>query len=131
MDLERVKIDHSNDTTDTEYLKWILDQGCFLGLDRYPGHLVSPHMRTVTMKSLIDDGYADRLCPAHDCICLHILNERPDGTLPDEHDLALRNPDKYLYMHRHVIPDLKSMGVGDDTIDTLFIDNPQRFFTGT
>jgi len=64
VDLERVKIDHSNDTTDTEYLKWILDQGCFLGLDRYPGHLVSPHMRTVTMKSLIDDGYADRLCPA-------------------------------------------------------------------
>lgn len=45
VDLTRVKIDHSNDTTDIEYLKWILDQGCFLGLDRYPGRLVSPHMR--------------------------------------------------------------------------------------
>ena len=131
VDLERVKIDHSNDTTDTEYLKWILDQGCFLGLDRYPGHLVSPHMRTVTMKQLIDDGYGDRLCPAHDCICLHILNERADGTLPEEHALALRNPDNYLYMHRHVIPDLKAMGVGDDTIDTLFVGNPKSFFTGT
>jgi phosphotriesterase-related protein len=130
VDLERVKIDHSNDTTDTEYLKWILDQGCFLGLDRYPGHLVSPHMRTVTMKRLIDDGYGDRLCPAHDCICLHILNERADGTLPEEHALALRNPDNYLYMHRHVIPDLKAMGVGDDTIDTLFVGNPKSFFTG-
>ena len=130
VDLERVKIDHSNDTTDTEYLKWILDQGCFLGLDRYPGRLVSPHMRTVTMKKLIDDGYGDRLCPAHDCICLHILNERADGTLPDEHALALGNPDGYLYMHRHVIPDLQSMGVGDDVIDTLFVHNPQRFFTG-
>ena len=31
VDLSRVKIDHSNDTTDTEYLQWILDQGCFLG----------------------------------------------------------------------------------------------------
>ena len=130
VDLERVKIDHSNDTTDTEYLKWILDQGCFLGLDRYPGHLVSPQMRTVTMKKLIDDGYADRLCPAHDCICLHILNERADGTLPEEHALALRNPDGYLYMHRHVIPHLKSLGVGDDVIDTLFVHNPQRFFAG-
>ena len=128
VDLERVKIDHSNDTTDTEYLKWILDQGCFLGLDRYPGYLVSPHMRTVTMKSLIDDGYADRLCPAHDCICLHILNERADGTMPEEHALALRNPDGYLYMHRHVIPELKTMGVGDDVIETLFVRNPQRFF---
>ena len=130
VDLERVKIDHSNDTTDTEYLKWILDQGCFLGLDRYPGHLVSPHMRTVTMKALIDAGYADRLCPAHDCICLHILNERADGTLPEEHALALRNPDGFLYMHRHVIPELRSMGVGEDTIDTLFVANPKRFFTG-
>ena len=130
VDLERVKIDHSNDTTDTEYLKWILDQGCFLGLDRYPGHLVSPHMRTVTMKALIDDGYAERLCPAHDCICLHILNERADGSLPEEHALALRNPDGFLYMHRHVIPDLRDLGVGDDTIDTLFVDNPKRFFAG-
>ena len=130
VDLERVKIDHSNDTTDTEYLKWILDQGCYLGLDRYPGHLVSPHMRTRTMKALMDDGYGERLCPAHDCICLHILNERADGTLPEEHALALRNPDGYLYMHRHVIPDLQSMGVGDDVIDTLFVHNPQRFFAG-
>ncbi len=130
VDLERVKIDHSNDTADTEYLKWILDQGCFLGLDRYPGRLVSPHMRTMVMKSLIDDGYGERLCPAHDCICLHILNERADGTLPDEHDLALGNPDGYLYIHRHVIPDLQAMGVGDDAIETLFVDNPKRFFTG-
>jgi len=44
--------------------------------------------------------------------------------------LALRNPDKYLYIHCHVIPDLKEMGVSDRTIDTLLIDNPQRFFTG-
>ena len=130
VDLRRVKIDHSNDTTDTEYLKWILDQGCFLGLDRYPGRLVSPAMRTATMKALIDDGYGERLCPAHDCICLHVLNERADGSLPEEHALALGNPDGYLYMHRHVIPELKEMGAGDDVIETLFVDNPQRFFTG-
>ena len=36
-----------NDTTDTEYLKWILDPGCYLGLDRYPGRNVSPHIRTL------------------------------------------------------------------------------------
>ena len=131
VDLTRVKIDHSNDTTDTEYLKWILDQGCYLGLDRYPGHFVSPHMRTVTLKALIDMGYGDRLCPAHDCICLHIHNEGPDGKIPDEHAFTLANPDQFLYMHRHVIPDLKDMGVADNTIDTLFVDNPQRFFAGT
>ncbi len=36
VDLRRVKLDHSNDTTDIEYLMWLLEQGCYLGLDRYP-----------------------------------------------------------------------------------------------
>ena len=130
VDLTRVKIDHSNDTTDTEYLKWILDQGCFLGLDRYPGRLVSPHMRTTTMKSLIDDGYGDRLCPAHDCICLHIHKEMPDGTIPLEHEFTRSNVDQYLYIHRHVIPDLEEMGVSSEKINDLFVNNPRRFFEG-
>ena len=131
VDLSRVKIDHSNDTTDTEYLKWILDQGCFLGLDRYPGRLVSPHMRTATMKSLMDDGYGDRLCPAHDCICLHIHKELPDGSIPMEHEFTRSNVDQYLYIHRHVIPDLEEMGVSREKIDDLFVNNPRRFFEGS
>jgi len=130
VDLTRVKIDHSNDTTDTEYLKWVLDQGCYLGMDRYPGRLVSAHMRTVTLKALIDDGYGERLCPSHDCICLSVLNQREDGSMPLEHDMALRNPHRYLYMKHEVIPELQGMGVSDATIDALFIDNPRRFLSG-
>ena len=68
VDLTQVKIDHSNDSTDTEYLEWILDQGCYLGWDRYPGRLVSPHMRTVTLKRLMDLGHTERICVSHDCI---------------------------------------------------------------
>lgn len=130
VDLTRVKIDHSNDTTDVEYLKWILDQGCYIGLDRYPGRLVSPHMRTMTMKKLIDEGYADRLCPSHDCICLAVINENADGSTPDTHDFARHNPDGYLYMQKKVIPELMGLGVGEETIKTLFVDNPKRFFSG-
>ena len=130
VDLTRVKIDHSNDTTDIEYLTWLLDQGCYLGLDRYPGRLVSPQMRTRTMKSLIDAGYGDRLCPSHDCLCLHIHKEQPDGTIPENHEHTERNPDQYLYIHRHIIPDLREMGANDETIKRLFVDNPRRFFGG-
>lgn len=130
VDLTRVKIDHSNDTTDTEYLKWILDQGCYLGLDRYPGRLVSPTMRTLTLKRLIDDGHADRLCPSHDCMCLTVHNERPDGSIPEEHDHFERNPDQYLYMHRRVIPMLRELGTSEADIRRLFVDNPRRFLAG-
>jgi phosphotriesterase-related protein len=130
VDLTRVKIDHSNDTTDLEYLQWILDQGCFLGLDRYPGRLVSPTMRTSVMKQLIDLGYADRLCPSHDCICLHLHKEQPDGTILDEHEFMLRNPDQYLYIHHHVLPRLRDMGVEESAIETMFVANPRRFLAG-
>ena len=130
VDLTRVKIDHSNDTTDIEYLEWILDQGCYLGLDRYPGRMVSPKMRTLTLKKLIDAGHGDRLCPSHDCICVSVHNERPDGTIPDEHDFFRINPDQYLYMHRHVIPMLRELGTGEADIRRLFVDNPRRFLAG-
>lgn len=130
VDLTRVKIDHSNDTTDTEYLEWILDQGCYLGLDRYPGRNVSPHMRTVTLKRLMDLGHAERLCPSHDCICLHVHKENPDGSIPDEHEFQRMNPEQYLYIHRFVIPELQELGATDADIRTLFVDNPRRFLTG-
>ena len=131
VDLSRVKIDHSNDTTDTEYLEWILAQGCYLGLDRYPGRYVSPAMRTATLKKLMDMGYGERLCPSHDCICLHIHNENPDGSIPEEHAFQRSNPDQFLYMHHHVIPELQRLGATEQDIDMLFIDNPRRLFEGT
>lgn len=130
VDLTRVKIDHSNDTTDIEYLQWILDQGCFLGLDRYPGRLVSPYMRTVTLKKLMDMGYRDRLCPAHDCVCLHVHKEQPDGSISDEHEFYKRNPAQFLYIHTEVIPDLLEMGATQEDINALFVDNPRRFLLG-
>ena len=130
VDLTRVKIDHSNDTTDIEYLKWILDQGCYLGLDRYPGRLVSPHMRTVTLRTLIDEGFGDKLCPSHDCICLAVMKENADGSMPDKHEFARGNHHAYLYINREVIPDLKEMGVTDSAIEDLFVNNPRRFFAG-
>lgn len=131
VDLGRVKIDHCNDTTDTEYLQWILDQGCYLGLDRYPGRNVSPHMRTVTLKRLLDLGHGERLCPAHDCICLHIHKENPDGSVPEEHEFQRSNPEQYLYIKRFVIPDLLEMGASEAEVNMLFVDNPRRFLTGS
>ncbi len=87
-------------------------------------------MRTVTLKRLMDDGYGDKLCPAHDCICLHIHKEQPDGSIPEEHEFTRQNPEQYLYINRFVIPDLLEMGATPQDIDTLFVDNPRRFLTG-
>lgn len=130
VDLTKVKIDHCNDTTDIEYLEWILDQGCYIGWDRYPGRLVSPQMRTQTLKHLMDRGHTERICVSHDCICLHIHKEDADGNLPEQHEFQRHNPDQFLFIHRQVIPQLKAMGASEQDVETLFVKNPRRYLTG-
>lgn len=126
-DLTRVKIDHSNDTTDVEYLIWILEQGCYLGLDRYPGRNASPLARTKTMKALIDAGYTDRLLPSHDCCLAPAIAEDIPGFMED---MEAYNPHKYLYMKKVVFPQLREMGIPKATLDRLCVVGPRNFFEG-
>ncbi len=131
VDLRRVKVDHSNDTTDLEYLTWILEQGCYLGMDRYPGRVTSSQARTRTMKALIDAGWAHRLLPSHD----HALVWLKQGALPQDSPMspeerARRNPHGYLYMKKVVFPQLKEMGVSEAQLNRLCVNGPKNFFEG-
>ena len=38
------------------------------------------------------------------------------------------NPDGYLWLSRHFIPKLMEMGVKQDTIDRMMVENPRRHF---
>ncbi len=127
VDLRRVKMDHSNDTTDVEYLIWILEQGCYIGLDRYPGYNTSPLARTKTMKALIDAGYGNRLLLSHDWSPVWVMAETP----PMSHEeREKRNPYGYLYIKKVVFPQLREMGVREETLNKLCINNPRHFFEG-
>ena len=141
VDLRRVKIDHANDTIDLEFLIWCCEQGCYLGWDRYPGRCVTPPMRTRTMKALIDAGYGDRILPSHDKILAWT-----EGTWLDEHinaawdhltkpyyidgNTEVRNPYGMLYIKKVAFPQLREMGVSEEQINQLCVDNPRRFFEG-
>ncbi len=125
--MNRVKFDHSNDTTDIEYLTWILEQGCYLGLDRYPGRNTSPFARTKTLKALIDAGYKDRLCVSHDSTIVRIQAANPE--IPD--GVRLRaNPHGFLYIKNVVFPMLREMGLSEKAINDLFVVGPRNFFEG-
>ncbi len=127
VDPRRVKMDHSNDTTDVEYLTGLLEQGCCLGLDRYPGRNVSPLARTKTMKALIDAGYAGRLLPSHDWSLVSVTAE----TSPQmQAEREKRNPYGYLYMKKVVLPQLREMGVSEVVLNGLCVDGPRNFFEG-
>ena len=125
IDLRRVKMDHSNDTTDVEYLTWLLEQGCYLGLDRYPGSNVSSEDRTKTMKALIDAGYAHRLLPSHDHSLAWVMAEALPIS-PERREAGTG----YLYMKSVVFPQLREMGVPEATLNSLCVDGPRNFFEG-
>jgi len=127
VNLHRVKIDHSNDTTDVEYLSWLCEQGCFLGLDRYPGRGVTTLGRTKTLKALIDAGYADRLCPSHDRLALYVEGAND----PVTRELRYKyNPFGFLYIKKVVFNQLREMGVKEPIVNDLCVKGPRYFFEG-
>lgn len=126
VDLSRVYIGHSNDTTDVQYLAGLLKRGVWIGLDRFPGgrYEGTPQWekRVETTKSLIDAGFADKIMLSHDWSV-------PVGRSNQE-ERERYNPDGYLFITRRVLPGLREMGVPDETIRRIMVDNPRRFFEG-
>jgi phosphotriesterase-related protein len=129
VDLRRVKVDHCNDTTDIGYLTWLLEQGCYLGMDRYPGWSLTPLTRTQTIKKLIDAGHVDRLLPSHDWILAHVMGMSPAAIKAREEEERL-NPHDFLYLKKVVFPQLREMGVPESILSRLCITGPRNFFEG-
>ena len=125
VDLRKVAVDHVNDTRDVDYLFWLLEQGCYLGMDRYPGLNLSARARTETIKWLIDAGWTDRLLPSHDFGLVNPVTFFP----PDvQESIEKGNPYGYLYMKKVVFAQLREMGVPDKVINTLCVNGPRQFF---
>lgn len=128
IDLARVKMDHSNDTDDIGYLNWLLEQGCYLGMDRYPGKEgLTSDDRTKTLKTLIDAGYADRLLLSHDIAIVDTSIESPLGKKPYTEE-GRTNPYGFLYIKKVVFPQLQESGVPESVLKRLCTENPRKFF---
>ena len=125
--MNRIKVDHNLSNTDVEYQTWLLDLGCYLSMDSFPGMGTSPRARAKTMKALMDAGYADRLCPSHDLVQARIMVTNPE--ISAEERLGL-NPHGYLYIQKVVYPMLREMGANDEELKNLCIKGPRNFFEG-
>jgi len=124
VNMSRVCVGHSADTTDVEYLVRLLERGVFLSMDRYPGREGRPgwRQRNDTVKALIDRGYADRLMMGHDYA--------PAPILAGQEPPASDEPTGYLFLTRTGIPGLRELGVTEDIIRTMTVDVPRRFLSG-
>jgi len=120
VDLSRVVIGHSGDTTDLDYLEELLRAGSTLGMDRFGVDVLCPtEQRIDTVARLCERGWAGQLVLSHDTNC-HI-DWFPPGLLsaatPNWH---------FLHISHDVLPALRERGVSEAQIDQMLLEAPRR-----
>jgi phosphotriesterase-related protein len=122
VDLTRVIIGHSGDTTDIGYLEELIAAGSYIGMDRFGIDVLLPfEERVATVARLCERGHADKMVLSHDAACFN--DWLPEAALP------VVTPNwNFLHIHNDVIPALKQRGVTDEQIRTMLIDNPRKIF---
>jgi len=122
VDLSRVVIGHSGDTTDVGYLEELIATGSYLGMDRFGlDNMLSFSDRVDTVARMCDRGHADKMVLSHDAACF--IDWLPEAALP----VALPNW-HFLHIHNDVLPALRARGVTDEQITAMLVDNPRRIF---
>jgi phosphotriesterase-related protein len=121
VDLTRVVIGHSGDTTDLDYLEELIGNGSYIGMDRFGVDVFLPFEdRVNTVARMCERGHANKMVLSHDAACF--MDWVPEQLLP-----ALPNW-HYLHIHNDVIPALKERGVTDEQLTTMLVDNPRDIF---
>jgi phosphotriesterase-related protein len=122
VDLTRVVIGHSGDTTDIAYLEELIAEGSYLGMDRFGvDAILGFEDRVNTVATMCERGHADRMVLSHDASCY--FDALPEATLP----VALPNW-HYLHIHDDVLPALRRRGVTEEQLTTMLVDNPRTIF---
>lgn len=123
VDLTRVVIGHSGDTTDLDYLEELLAAGSYLGMDRFGLDNILPFDdRVDTVARMCERGHADKMVLAHDASCY--IDWLPEAALP----FVLPNW-HYLHIHNDVLPALRQRGVTEEQITTMLVNNPRAIFS--
>ena len=126
MQMDRVCIGHTADSTSLEYIEWLLNQGVYISMDRYreaPGR-VSWQNRNALVKALVERGWASKMMLGHDGHASFPFrkDQEPEG--------GFKPDDSLLFVSRTAIPALIADGVSQDSIDLMMRESPRRFLTG-
>jgi phosphotriesterase-related protein len=121
VDLAKVIIGHSGDTSDLTYLTSLADAGSYLGMDRFGLDPFLPFAERVnTVVELVRRGYADRVVISQDASCFI------DFFDPAAKRALVPNWN-YHHISDDVLPALRTAGVTDEEIDTILVKNPRRY----
>ncbi|HVU02638.1 MAG TPA: hypothetical protein VHE30_12840 [Polyangiaceae bacterium] len=130
----RVLVGHSDGRDDFAYHRSIADRGAYLGLDRFGiESLNSDENRIHSVVNLVQAGYARSLCLSHDSICAWLGRPVFGGriVLTAEMIAAAMPNWEPTHLFKRILPELKKRGVTDADLQTMFVENPKRWFSGT
>jgi phosphotriesterase-related protein len=122
VDLSRVIIGHSGDSTDIGYLTRLIERGSYIGMDRFGIDVILPTAeRVATIARLCEMGHAERMVLSHDA------NSYMDWY---PRDALEQNVPNWHYNHivDDVIPALRQAGVTEEQIHQMTVENPRRIF---
>ncbi len=120
VDLARVVIGHSGDSTDLDYLGELLSAGSTLGMDRFGVDAYCPtEQRVETVARLCEGGWTQAMVLSHDAGC-HM-------DWFDDDFLRQAQPNwNFLHISTEVLPLMRARGVSEEQIHTMLVDNPRR-----
>jgi phosphotriesterase-related protein len=122
VDLTKVVIGHSGDSEDLDYLCALADAGSLLGMDRFGLDVLLPNeQRVATVAELCKRGYAEKMVLSHDASCFI------DWFDEDAKAAAVPNWN-FTHISDNVIPALRELGVTEEQLTTMLVDNPRRYF---
>jgi phosphotriesterase-related protein len=130
----RILVGHSDGRDDHAYHRALADRGAYVGFDRFGIETFLPDEKRVDgVVRMVEAGYARSICMSHDCTAASWLG-RPvfaGRVVVTPIQLAALLPNwEATHLFKRILPKLRERGVSEADLDTIFIDNPRRYFGG-
>ena len=128
VDPHRIIIGHSCGSDDHDYHMGILGGGSYLGFDRFGLDMLAPdEQRVASLLALLRKQQERGIVVSHDSVWCTRGQPFPLALMEAASGSELFDP---THFHRNIIPRLLAGGASQEQIDTMLVDNPQRFFSG-
>jgi phosphotriesterase-related protein len=130
----RILVGHSDGRDDHEYHRSLADKGSYVGFDRFGIEFLHPdEQRIESVAKMVDAGYVRSLCLSHDATCAGWLGRPVFGGkhVATAEAIAAAMPKwEATHLFKRILPRLRERGVTEADVQTIFVDNPRRYFRG-
>src|SRR3954471_7935213 len=129
VDPAKIQIAHCGDTDDLDYISRLLDQGVYVGLDRYGIEMYLPaDRRNATVLALLERGHVERMFISQDYVVA--LDWFPEEQVQQLMEAGAVKDWSMTLLFETIIPQLREGGMTDEQLDTMLVDNPRRWLAG-